>query len=390
MRRLLPFVCVVVVVDTILYAALTPLLPHLKETYDLSKSEVGALVAAYGIGVLVGAIPGGVVATRLGARGGVLAGLVLVTVASVGVALAGSYEALVVSRFAQGFGSSLTWASALAWLALASPRERRGAALGTAMGAAVFGALFGPVVGAAASVIGLRAAFCVVAGLAAGLAVVAMRFEPSAPEPQPARLAFAALRDRRFLLGLWLMTIPALLFGALNVLGPLALDDRGFTAVAIGGLWVGAAAVETALNPWLGRVSDRHGTALPIRAALFGSCVVSIGLAATEWPPLLVPFILAAAIAYGAFYSPALTMLSHTAENVGLAQGIGFGLMNASWAIGNAIGPAAGGGLADLTSDAVPYLVGAGICFVTLLAFGLPLRASSPSAPSPASSRREP
>ena len=79
MRRLLPFVCVVVVVDTILYAALTPLLPHLKETYDLSKSEVGALVAAYGIGVLVGAIPGGVVATRLGARGGVLAGLVLVS-----------------------------------------------------------------------------------------------------------------------------------------------------------------------------------------------------------------------------------------------------------------------------------------------------------------------
>ena len=102
------------------------------------------------------------------------------------------------------------------------------------------------------------------------------------------------------------------------------------------------------------------------------------------------PLILAAAIAFGSFYAPALTMLSHTAENVGLAQGIGFGLMNASWAIGNAIGPAAGGGLADLTSDAVPYLVGAGICFVTLLAFGLPLRASSPSGPSPASSRREP
>ena len=277
MRRLLPFVCVVVVVDTILYAALTPLLPHLKDTYGLSKSEVGALVAAYGIGVLVGAIPGGVVATRLGARGGVLAGLVLVTVASVGVALAGSYEALVVSRFAQGFGSSLTWASALAWLALATPRERRGAALGTAMGAAVFGALLGPVVGAAASVIGLRAAFCIVAGLAAGLAVVATRFEPSAPEPQPVRLAFAALRDREFLLGLWLMTIPALLFGALNVLGPLALDDRGFTALAIGGLWVAAAAIETGLSPWLGRVSDRYGTALPIRAALFGSCVVSIG-----------------------------------------------------------------------------------------------------------------
>ena len=62
MRRLLPFVCVVVVVDTALYSALTPLLPHFEDTYHLSKGGVGALVAAYGVGVLAGAIPGGVLA----------------------------------------------------------------------------------------------------------------------------------------------------------------------------------------------------------------------------------------------------------------------------------------------------------------------------------------
>src|SRR6185312_15518623 len=78
MRRLLPFVCVVVVVDTALYSALTPLLPHFEETYHLSKGGVGALVAAYGLGVLAGAIPGGILAARRGARGAVLAGLRLV------------------------------------------------------------------------------------------------------------------------------------------------------------------------------------------------------------------------------------------------------------------------------------------------------------------------
>ena len=368
MRRLLPFVCVVVIVDTVLYAALTPLLPHFEQAYDLSKSEVGVLVAAYGVGVLAGAIPGGIFATRLGARGGVLSGLTLVTLASVAVALAGSYESMVIGRFAQGFGSSLTWAAGLAWLALATPREQRGRVMGTAMGAAVFGALLGPVVGAAASVIGLRAAFSTVAGLTAVLAVVAWRFEPSAPEPEPLGRVFGALRDREFLLGLWLMTIPALLFGTLNVLGPLALDDRGFGAVAIGALWVGAAAVETGVSPLLGRAADRYGTLPPIRAALAGSIVVCLCPAATERPGLLVPMLFAAAIAFGAFYAPALTMLSHAAENVGLAQGLSFGLMNASWAVGNAVGPAAGGGLADATRDAVPYLVGAGICTVTLLA----------------------
>src|SRR4249920_1604063 len=276
MRRLLPFVCVVVVVDTILYAALTPLLPHLKETYDLSKSEVGALVAAYGIGVLVGAIPGGVVATRLGARGGVLAGLVLVSAASVGVALAGSYEALVVSRFAQGFGSSLTWAGGLAWLALATPRERRGQTMGTAMGAAVFGALLGPVVGAAASLVGVRGTFAAVAGLEVVLVLVALGMDPSPAERQPLGLIVAAIRDRDFLLGLWLMTVPALFFGTLNVLAPLALDHDGLGAVAIGAIWVVAAAIETVINPWLGRVSDRLGPARPARIALAGSTAVAL------------------------------------------------------------------------------------------------------------------
>jgi hypothetical protein len=43
--------------------------------------------------------------------------------------------------------------------------------------------------------------------------------------------------------------------------------------------------------------------------------------------------------------------------------------MNAAWAIGNAVGPAAGGGLAQLTRDAVPYLVCAGLCAATLATF---------------------
>ena len=369
MRRLLPFVCVVVVVDTMLYAALTPLLPHFERSYDLSKGGVGLLAAAYGMGVLLTSVPGGVVAARWGARAAVLGGLASVTAASVGVALSNSFGLLFAARFAQGAGSSFTWAGGLAWLALATPRQRRGQAMGTAMGAAVFGALLGPAVGAAASGIGIRAAFASVAGITAALALIVFTLDPSPREPQSLRAIFGALRDGEFLRGLWLINLPALLFGALNVLSPLALDRRGFSAAAIGAVWIASAAVESALNPWLGRVSDRVGPAVPVRLALAGSVLVSLGLAATEWPWLLVPLVLAAAIVFGAFYAPGLTMLSHAAENVGLAQGLSFGVMNGAWAIGNAVGPAAGGGLADLTSDAVPYLVSAGICAGTLATF---------------------
>jgi len=378
-RRLLPFVCVVVIVDTMLYAALTPLLPHFQHAYHLSKSSVGALAAAYAIGTLVGAIPGGIVATRLGARVAVFGGLIVVTVASIGVALSDSFGLLFGARLVQGFGSSLTWAGGLAWLALATPRERRGRAMGTAMGAAIFGALLGPVVGAAGSLVGVRAAFATVGGITAVLAMLVFWFEPSPRERQPLTAIFGALGHGEFVRGLWLINLPALLFGALNVLAPLALDHRGFSAAAIGGVWVGAAAAESAINPWLGRVTDRIGSALPIRVALVGSILVSLALAATEWPWLLVPLVFAAAVAFGGFYAPGLTMLSHTAEHVGLAQGLSFGVMNGAWAIGNAVGPAAGGGLAQLTSDAVPYLACAGICGATLLLFGRLSRRSSPN-----------
>ena len=88
MRRLLPFVCVVIVVDTMLYAALTPLLPHFRREFDLSKGGVGVLAAGFAIGVLLAAVPGGIVTSRFGARVAVIGGLTLVTLASVGVAFA--------------------------------------------------------------------------------------------------------------------------------------------------------------------------------------------------------------------------------------------------------------------------------------------------------------
>jgi MFS family permease len=378
-RRLLPFVCIVVVVDTMLYAALTPLLPHFQRAYDLSKGGVGALAAAFAIGVLVAAVPGGIIAARLGARTAVVAGLALVTVASIGVALADSFALLFTARFVQGLGSSITWAGALAWLALATPRERRGRTLGTAMGAAVFGALLGPAIGAGASAIGVRAAFATVAGVCAVLAVTVFAFEPSPPERQPVRTILGAFRNGEYRRGLWVITLPALLFGTLIVLATLALDDHGFSAAEIGAVWIGATALESAINPVLGRLTDRLGPAILIRFALAGSIAVSLGLAATEEPWLLVPLLFASAIAFGGFYAPGLTMLSREAEEIGLAQALSFGVMNAAWAIGNAVGPAAGGVLAELTRDAVPYLVCAGICAATLVTFRVGRRRAAAS-----------
>jgi predicted MFS family arabinose efflux permease len=59
MRRLVAFVSLVVFVDTMFYAAITPLLPELSDRFDLSKTAAGVLAAAYPAGTFLGSIPGG-------------------------------------------------------------------------------------------------------------------------------------------------------------------------------------------------------------------------------------------------------------------------------------------------------------------------------------------
>ena len=367
MRRLLPLVSALVAADTILYAALVPLLPHYVQAYGLSKTGAGLLSATYAIGALAGGLPGGSAAARFGPRTAVLAGLTLMAVASLAFGWAGTIEALWVARFLQGFGSSITWAGSLSWLAAATPRERRGAAMGTAMGAAIVGALLGPVLGAVASVVGTRAAFTAFAGIGAVLAVWALRFPPAPAHAQPVAAALRALRDRGILAGLWLMTLPALLFGVLIVLMPLSLDDAGFGAVAIGAVWLVAAALEAVMNPVIGHASDRFGELAPVRIGLIAAIAVSLLLAVLSGPIALVALTLAAGVAYGAFYTPALIALSHSAERIGLAQGLVFGLMSLAWATGNTVGPLAGGALADAVGNALPYALAAVVCGLTLV-----------------------
>src|SRR5215471_4352743 len=178
MRRLLILVCAIVAVDTMLYAALTPLLPHFADTLHLSKTGAGVLVAAYAAGALVGGIPGGAAAARLGARRAVLVGLTLMGLSSVGFAFAHGFGALLAARFLQGCGSGFTWAGAFAWLLAAAPRERRGELIGTSLGAA----LFGPVVGAAAALVGRDVVFTALAGLAVVLIVWTLQLESIPPE----------------------------------------------------------------------------------------------------------------------------------------------------------------------------------------------------------------
>jgi MFS family permease len=117
----------------------------------------------------------------------------------------------------------------------------------------------------------------------------------------------------------------------------------------------------------IGRVSDRRGRLLPLRVSLGGAVIVLIAFALANRPAAVVPVLVLSGITFGAFWAPAMALLSDAAERIGLAQGLAFGLMNAAWGAGNAIGPPLGGALADAASDALPYALAAVICAATLV-----------------------
>jgi len=368
-RQLLLLVGAVVFVDSVFYAALTPLLPQLADELELSKAAAGALAGAYAFGALAGGVPGGLAAARLGVKPTVLLGLAGMTATTVTFGFADTYWLLLVARVVQGLASAFSWTAGLAWLVAAAPRGRRGELIGAAMGSAIFGALFGPVIGALAVQTSRALAFSTVAFLALVLAGWALRTPAFLRgERQSPRMLLRPLRDRAGVTAIWLIALPGLIFGAISVLGPLRLDELGFGALAIGATWLVAAGLEGTLSPVVGRISDRRGRIAPLAVSLAGAAVVVTIIPWLPWGPLLALFIILNAVTVGTLWAPAMSLLSDRSEALGLDQAYAFALVSLAWASGAFVGPAAGGALAQATRDAVPYALLALACLLTLAA----------------------
>src|SRR5512141_1925679 len=108
MRRLRILVGAVVLVDTMFFAALTPLLPHYVDRFELGKAGAGVLQSMYPAGALLAAIPSGIVAARLGVKRTVLIGLSILSLTTVAFGLAGSVWTLDLARFLQGVSSAFS------------------------------------------------------------------------------------------------------------------------------------------------------------------------------------------------------------------------------------------------------------------------------------------
>lgn len=365
---MLPLVCVTVFVDAMLFAAIIPLIPRLTDDLALSTLEAGLLVGAYGAGAVAAGIPSGHLAQRIGPKRTVVVGLLVLALSTAAFALVDTAVTLSLARLAQGVASAISWSGALAWLTLTTPRERRGQTLGTAYGIAVLGFIVGPAIGALADVTSVEGVFLAVALVAAAVSVLAS-WQPGVQHGTERGAPLRhALRRPRFLLAVWLTVVPAIYFGALDLLAPLSLDDAGWGSVAIAAAFVCAGLVEVTLAPVAGRISDRRGRLVPARAGLWGLVVLACGLSLVDQAFVLVVLLLCSAVVVSGISTPGMALVSDEAEASGLSQALGFGAMNSAWAFGAMIGPVGAGALADGLGDAAPYAVCAALAAGTAVA----------------------
>jgi MFS family permease len=362
-RRLVSLIRVVMLFESALYSAVTPLLPHYADTLHASKSAIGVLAAAYPAGLIPGAFLGFWVATRAGVRRTTMIGLVGFGLAVIAFGFGTSIVTLDVLRAIQGMFCGLIWCGGLTWVIYETPVERRSRTLGSVLGAATFGTLFGPIIGTVAVAIGTGPAFAIVGCIALALAALTLRHpEPTASSRvEPGQTVRKQLRSawlsHNLRLGVWLVLLEAGTFGAVNVLLPLRLSQFGASGAAIGLTFVLASALSASLSTVAGHLTDRHGPYVPLISGLvFGAPLMALLVVPQAALPLAALMIVAVGGPPTFSMIPGASLMHESAERVGVTLILATTLFNLAYALGETVGAPLSASTAQATSDAVPLL----------------------------------
>lgn len=144
-----------------------PILPLYAKSFDISYALVGVILAAEGIGSILGDLPTSVVLNKLGRKNAMILGVLTVTFSVIGLFFAPSVLAVILLRLISGVGASIWNISRHAYLTDVTSPHQRGRALAVFGGVNRIGTFLGPAVGGMlAAAFTLRAPFLAFGGFA--------------------------------------------------------------------------------------------------------------------------------------------------------------------------------------------------------------------------------
>jgi MFS family permease len=317
------------------YSIIAPVVPEIGEATGSGPGVIGALVASFAVGQMVGYPLAGRAIQRRHAIALLTASLTLVLVGDVGFVLGDGLGVYFPARLLQGIGAGGLWIGVAFAVIERFPGQefRRLTGITAVYG---IGAIAGPAIGGAG---GIRAPFAIHLGLVAavGLALLLL----GTPRE---RVRFSSDRDALRSPGFWLASagilLVALTLGTFD--GPLPLHFADHLSQAqIAALYVVSALIGSACAALAGNLSPRP--VLAFSAVVMPAAIALGGLTETVFIWIVVAVL--AGIGIGAGEAGALGVLLEAigVERIVLAMVV----WSQVWAVGYLAGPAAAGGVAE-------------------------------------------
>lgn len=280
-------------VDTVGASLVVPLIPFYGVHYGANALLVGLLISAFSVTQLISAPSWGRLSDRYGRRPSILFGLIVSALAYVVFAFAGSWQMLLLSRLVQGVGGG-TIGVVTAYVADASPPEKRTKSIGWLTTVTSLGWLSGAALGSFLVAIGgPKAPGLFTAGFSLIVAAFAYRFlaESKGMRPSGTHAAATKVRTGReaimYVFSRWREPAPRLIwiyalsigafYGSAAVM-PLLLQERlGITEKTIGYIVMYFSGMGVIVRAGiLGRMVDWLGEP---RLARLGIGILAVGLA---------------------------------------------------------------------------------------------------------------
>jgi DHA1 family bicyclomycin/chloramphenicol resistance-like MFS transporter len=283
-RRIIGVLLLVAPLEQVAFDIYTPALPKIAEHFAASNTLVQNTVTAYVLGMALVVLPAGLIADAIGRKRVLLTGLGLMTLTSIGCALADNLTMMIGLRFLQGLGAG----TCLLLAATVAADCFRGAKLVSVLG--LLGAAWGsapviaPAVGGFISQFGSwRLVFVVLAALTAIVAVLVAvvlpetlgQYNRSPIDLRAAgRVLGEALRHRAFVAFAVMFGLVAAAQTVFGVVGPFLYEvGLGFPSATYGFIALGVGAANFLGAAACGTLAQRTTTR---KLAIGGSAVLAL------------------------------------------------------------------------------------------------------------------
>jgi predicted MFS family arabinose efflux permease len=323
------------------------LLPEAATDLGVSVAQVGGLVTAFALGMIVGPPVMAVATLRLPARATLVGALSVFAVGHAAVAVSGSFTLIVAARVLTALATGAFWATGAVVASSAAGPGASARALAVMSGGLSLAVVAGVPLGTfAGQLVGWRGPFWILAALSLVAIVAVLRHAPAAGGSSGSvslRGELAALRSWRLWVVLAVMVLAQSGFlGAYSYITPLLTERAGvsvaFVPLVLVGFGLGAL-IGTALG---GRLGDRHPLAtIGGAVVLTASALALLASLSTQTSTVLALVVLLGATGLGANPVLIAQALRHAGHGSTLASSLATSAFN--------VGTAAGAALAGVT-----------------------------------------